>query len=164
MMNPQPDFLPPMINLDGSYEEIAERLYEVFRRDFMENRARHLGCDVTFNGVIDEFSQGKVEGFWHVITREDATKSNRLIDYRRAERLSWAKPLMENPYRKEIKFFFYQEGDPRKGIRNYIWLEDYNYVVILQRKKSYYVWVTAFYVDDWKQKYLQRKFENRIGP
>lgn len=48
MMNPQPDFLPPMINLDGSYEEIVGRLYEVFRKDFMEKRARHLGRDVTF--------------------------------------------------------------------------------------------------------------------
>lgn len=106
-MSYQPDFLPPMINLDGSYEEIIDRLYQVFRRDFMENRARHLERNVTFNGVIDEFSQGKVEGFWHVITREDATKSNRLIDYQRAERLSWAKPLMENPYHKGIKFSFY---------------------------------------------------------
>lgn len=125
---------------------------------------RYLGRNVTFNGVIDEFSRGKVEGFWHVITCEDATRSNRLIDYRRAERLLWAKPLMGNPHHNEIKFFFYQEGDPRQGMRHYIWLEDYNYVVILQKKKSYYVWVTAFYVDDWKQKNLQRKFENRIGP
>lgn len=163
-MNGQPDFLPPMINLDGSYEEIIERLYQVFRKDFIESRTQHLGRNVTFNGVIDEFSQGKVEGFWHVITRDDATKTNRLIDYRRAKRLPWAKPLMENPYHEEIKFFFYQEGDPRKGIRHYIWLEDYNYVVILQRKKSYYVWVTAFYVDDWKQRQLQRKLGNRVGP
>lgn len=163
-MNGQPDFLPPMINLDGSYEEIIERLYQIFRKDFIEDRAKHLGRNVTFNRIIDEFSQGKVEGFWHVITRDDATKSNRLIDYRRAERLSWAKTLMESPYHNEIKFFFYDEGYSRKGIRHYIWLVDYNYIVILQRKKSYYIWVTAFYVDHWKKKYLKRKFENRIGP
>jgi len=163
-MNGQPDFLPPMINLDGLYEEIIERLYQIFRKDFMEKRAKHLGRNVTFDGVINEFSQGKVEGFWHVITRDDATQSNRLIDYPRAKRLPWAKPLMENPHHDEIKFFFYDESDSRKGIRHYIWLEEYNYVVILQRKKSYYVWVTAFYVDEWKQKYLKRKFEDRIGP
>ena len=102
----QPDFLPPMITLDGSYEEIIERLYALFRKDFIENRAKHLGRNVSFNGVINEFSQGKVEGFWHVITREDSNKINRLIDYRRAERLPWSKLLMENPYHKGIKFFF----------------------------------------------------------
>jgi hypothetical protein len=164
MINPQPDFLPPIINLDGTYEEIVNRLYEVFRKDFMENRARHLGCDVTFNGVIDGFSQGKVEGFWHVITRDDATKSNRLIDYRRAERLPWAKPLIESPYRDEIKFFFYDEGSERKGIRHYIWFEQGHYAVVLKKRKYDYYWITAFYVEDYYEKYLQRKFENRVGP
>ena len=160
----QPDFLPPMINLDGSYEEIIERLYAIFRWDFIENKARHLGCDVAYNGVIDEFSQGKVEGFWHVITRDDSSKTNRLIDFRRAERLPWPKPLMENPYHTQIKFFFYDKGSSRKGIRHYIWLEDYKYVVILQRKKSHYIWITAFYVEEWKQKDLRKKFEERIVP
>jgi len=163
-MNAAPEFLPPLINLDGSYEEIIERLYEVFRRDFIENRARHLGWDVRYIGSIYEFSQSKVEGFWHVITREDATRSNRLIDYRRAERLSWAKPLMENPYRKGIKFFFYDEGIPRKGIRHYIWFEKGNYVVVLRKRRDDYFWITAFYVDDWKREDLQKRFENRIGP
>jgi len=89
-MDPLPDFLPPLIKLDGSYEEIIERLYDIFRKDFIETRAEHLSRKVHYNGVIDEFSQGKVEGFWHVVTRLDATKTNRPIDYRRAERLSWA--------------------------------------------------------------------------
>ena len=167
MNNTNPDFLPPFINLDGSYEEIVERLYDVFRKDFMETRAKHLHREVHYNGVINEFSQGKVEGFWHVISRMDETKTNRTIDYRRAERLSWAKPLMENPDNEQIKFFYYDEGGghKRKGIRHYIWFESGDYVVILQRKKSYYVWVTAFYVDkEWKQRDLQKKFERRLGP
>ena len=163
-MNSQPDFLPPTINLDGSYEEVIKRLYEVFRKDFMGNRARHLGRNVTFNGLTDEFSQSKVEGFWHVITRQDATKNGRLIDYRRAESLSWAKPLMENPYHNDIKFFFHDEGNARKGNRHYIWFEQGHYVVILKKRKYDYYWITAFYVDDYYKKHLQKKFENRIGP
>jgi len=160
----RPDFLPPMINLDGSYEEIIERLYELFRNDFIEDKAKHLGRDVAYNGVINESSQGKVEGFWHVITREDSARTGRLIDYRRAERLPWSKPLMENPYHDEICFFFYDEGDSRKGIRHYIWIERYNYVVVLQRKKSHYIWITSFYVEGWKYKDLRKRYERRIGP
>jgi hypothetical protein len=161
MMNGQPNFLPPMINMDGSYEEIIDRLYEVFRKDFMEDRAKHLERNVTFNGVINEFSQGKVEGFWHVITRDDATKTNRLIDYPRAERLPWAKPLMENPSRDGIKFFVFNEGSGRKGTRHYIWFEKGHYVVILKRRKYDYYWITAFYVEDYYEKYLERKFKKR---
>jgi hypothetical protein len=163
-MNSQPDFLPPVINLDGSYKEILARLYDVFRRDFIENCAHHLGHDVTFNGLLDELSQGKVEGFWHVITRDDATKTNRLIDYRRAERLPWAKPLMEDPYHDKIKFFLYDEGSSRKGIRHYIWFEKGHYVVVLRKRKYDYYWITAFYVEDYYEKYLQKKFENGITP
>lgn len=163
-MSSQPDFLPLVINLDGSYDEIIERLYQVFRKDFIETRATHLGWKLRYNGKIYEYSQGKVEGFWHVITRDDATKSNRLIDYQRAKRLSWAKPLIENPYHDEIKFFFYDEGIPRKGIRHYIWLEKWDYVVVLRKRRDDYFWITAFYVDDWRCKDLQRRFERRIGP
>jgi len=163
-MSNQPDFLPPMINLGGSFEDIIERLYEIFRNDFIQNRAKHLGRDVAYNGVINEFSQGKVEGFWHVITRDDSTKTNRLIDYRRAERLSWSKPLMESPYHKDIKFFSYDEGGTRKGIRHYIWFENGSYLVILKKRKYDYYWITSFYVDDLKRKYFQKKFENRIVP
>jgi len=137
---------------------------EKFGKDFIESRTQHLSRNVTFNGVIDEFSQGKVEGFWHVITRDDATQSNRLIDYPRAKRLPWAKPLMENPYHEEIQFFFYNEGSERKGIRHYIWFKQGRYVVVLKRRKYDYYWITAFYVEEYFDKYLKRKFENKIGP
>jgi len=140
--------------------QLADFLIGAVSKDFMEKRAKHLGRDVTFNGVIEEFSQSKVEGFWHVITRDDATKTNRLIDYRRGERLPWAKPLVENPHCEEIKFFFYDEGSTRKGIRHYIWLERGHYAVVLKKRKYDYYWVTAFYVEDYYEKYLQKKFEN----
>ena len=163
-MNDQPDFLPPVVSMDGSFEEIMERLYEIFRNDFIQNRAKHLGRDVAYNGVINESSQGKVEGFWHVVTRDDTTGTERLIDYRRAERLPWSKPLMESPYHEGIKFFSYDEGNTRKGIRNYIWFENGNYLVILKKRKYDYYWITAFYIDERKRSFFQRKFEKRISP
>ena len=160
----QPDSLPPMANLDRSYEEIIERLYEIYRKDFAEERAKYCRRDVAYNGVINEFSQSKVESFWHVITHDDPTKTNRLIDHRRTERLPWSKPLIEHPFHKEIKFFFYDECDSRKGIRHYIWFENESYLVILKRRKYDFYWITAFHVDDRKHAYFQRNFEKRIGP
>lgn len=161
-MNEFPEFLPPAIDLDGSYEEIIERLYSIFRRDFIETRACHLSRNVAFNGVIDEHSQGKVEGFWHIITREDSTKTDRLIDFERARRLPWAKPLIENPYGREIIFFSYDEGTLRQGIRHYIWFRRGRYVVILKKRKYDYYWITAFYVETWKEKDIKKRFEKRL--
>jgi len=153
-----------MVSLDGSYGDIIERLYGVFRNDFIETRATHLGRDVAYNGVINEFSQGKVEGFWHVITRDDSARTHRLIDYRRAERLPWAKPLMESPYHEDIKFFSHDEGSTRKGIRHYIWFENGSYLVILKKRKYDYYWITAFYVDEHRRPYFQRKLDKSIAP
>ena len=157
-----PNFLPPLLNLDGTFEEIIERLYTVFRTDFIENRAQHLGRIVTYNGIIDEQSQGKVNAFWHVITRDDAIIQERLIHYPRAKRLPWAKPLMQNHFNEEIVFFVYEEGTKREGIHHYIWFRNGQYVVILKQRKFDYYWITAFYVEGWKERDLQRKFENRL--
>ena len=83
-------------------------------------------------------------------------------DYPRAKRLPWAKPLMESPERPEIKVWQYREGAVDMGVRTYIWLEDYNYALILQRKKNVFYWVTAFYVEPKKKKDLARRYENRL--
>ena len=97
-MDELPDFLPSMLALHGTYKEIIEKLYQVFHRDFIQTGAKHLGRQVLFNNLITEISQGKVEGFWHVITRANGSGTDRLIDFPRAKRLPWAKPLMETPH------------------------------------------------------------------
>jgi hypothetical protein len=93
----------------------------------------------------------------------ESTSRQREIDYRRAERLPWARPLMEGPPRSEILVFDHSEGPKDKGARRYIWLEQYDYVLILQKKKKAFFWVTAFYIDsEWKRKDLRNKFTEKL--
>lgn len=115
-----------------------------------------------YNGTVRPEGLGKEEGFWHVVSRDDDKTGERLIDYPRAKRLPWAKPLMESPERPETKVWQYQEGRSDKGLRTYIWLEEYNYAIILQKKKSVFYWVTAFYVDSWKKANLRRKLGGKV--
>jgi hypothetical protein len=158
-----PDFLPDLLDMDGSWEEILNRLYSVFSRDFKGGEVRHRGIIVLYDRRILPDGQGKEEGFWHVISIWDHSHRQRLIDYRRAERLPWARPLMESPERMEIRVFDHSEGSKDKGIRRYIWLEDYDYVLILQRRKKAFFWITAFYVDmEWKRKDLRKRFAERV--
>lgn len=157
-----PSFLPPMLNLDGDWDNILARLYSVFKRDFKESHTYHRGIKVIYNGTVKADGLGKEEGFWHVVSRLDDNIGDRLIDYPRAKRLPWAKPLMESPEMPGIKIWQYQEGTADKGLRAYIWLEEYNYALILQRKKKVFYWITAFYVEPWKVQELKRKYENRL--
>lgn len=157
-----PDFLPHLLSLKGTWDEILNRLYTVFTRDFKSGTACHRGIVVIYDGRILPDGQGKEEGFWHVVSRLDSSSRYREIDYRRAERLPWARPLMESPPRIEILVFDYFEGPKDKGIRTYIWLEKFDYVLILQRKKNAFYWITAFFVDgNRKRKDLRKKFEER---
>lgn len=161
-MSDTPSFLPPMLNLDGDWNTILSHLYAVFVRDFKESQTYHRGVKVIYNDTIKSDGLEKEEGFWHVVSKFDDNTGNRLIDYPRAKRLPWAKPLMESTERPEVKVWQYREGTADRGLRTYIWLENYNYALILQRKKNVFYWVTAFYVESWKQRDLRRRYENRV--
>jgi hypothetical protein len=157
-----PDFLPALLNLDGPWTEILDRLYNIFSRDFKSGPITHRGIFVIHDRRILPDGQGKEEGFWHAISRWDSSSRYREVDYRRAERLPWARPLMESPPRFEILVFDHIEGPKDKGTRRYIWLEKFDYVLILQRRKKAFYWLTAFFVDgNRKRKDLRRKFEER---
>lgn len=162
LMADLPDFLPPILDLGGTWEEILDRLYSVFHHDFKESAVRHSGVRVIFDGRIMPDGQGKEEGFWHVVLRKDTDRKERLIDYRRAERLPWAKPMMESTTINEIRVFDYDHGTKDVGVRRYVWLADYDYVLILQKKKRAMFWVTAYYIDsDRGRRDLVRRYEQR---
>ncbi len=158
-----PSFLPPLLNLDGEWADILDRLYRVFSRDFKETQTYHRGLKIFYDGKIKDDGQGKEEGFWHVVTKKDENTGERHPDYGRAKRLSWAKPLMESPEISEIKVWQCNTGMGRKRIRTYIWLEKYDYVIILQQNKQTFYWVTAYYVDsNGRRGYLRQKYRERI--
>lgn len=67
--------------------------------------------------------------------------------------------MLTSPRRRD-----YQEGDGR--VRTYLWLEQYDYVVILERKAKRLgtaaFLVTAFHIDGAQRREgLERKFRNR---
>lgn len=158
-----PDFLPPILDLRGTWEEILERLYAVFCRDFKKSAVHHRGMRIIYDGRVLPDGHDKEEGFWHVVSRKDRDSGERLPDYRRAERLPWARPTMESPERSEIKVFDYDHGTKDIGVRRYIWLAEYDYVLILQKKKKALFWVTAYYVDsDGGRKDLLRRCDKRL--
>ena len=142
-----PDFLPTILDLKGTWEEILDKLYDIFCRDFKESNVYHRGIRIIYNNRVLPDGHNKEEGFWHVVSKLDRTSGERLIYYRRAERLPWARPMMESAERNEIKIFDYDHGIKDIGVRRYIWLAEYDYVLILQKKKRALFWITAYYVD-----------------
>jgi hypothetical protein len=158
-----PDFLPLILDLNGTWEEILGRLYNVFCCDFKNGSVYHCGLRIIYNSAILPDGYGKEEGFWHVVSRKDRNSGDRLIDYRRAERLPWARPTMESPKKSEIKVFDYDHGKKDVGVRRYIWLVEYDYVLIFQKKKNVLFWITAYYVDlNREREDLSKRYEKRL--
>lgn len=161
MMEKLPSFLPPMLELDGAWEDVLNRLYGIFKRDFIDNQVLCGVLKIIYDKrKIDE---QKEEAFWHLITKNDR-KLGRIPDYERAKRLPWVKPIIQNYSSTDLKVWDYPEKKNR--VRMYLWLENYDYAVILERnrgeRKHLLTLITAFYVEGWKKRDLIRRYQKRI--
>lgn len=167
-----PEWLPEMALVNPWTEDTYEMLYEIFCRDIRDAGLKYVGHDVW---IFRNMEDGKEEIFWHLTSRkikaekiprrkrkffignpEDA-EQERLPDPRRCERLPWVKPLLEHPTEPEVLAWDYEEGD--KTIKTYIWMQDYDFVVIMKKfsdgKRRL---ITSFYVDS---KYTKNDFARK---
>lgn len=164
-MTAAPNWLPDIVSVSGEWEKVLARLYRIFDHDF-----RQTGC--SFEGILVWWDQRKLdspyeEGFWHLITKFDHSRQERLLDPRRSERLPWCKPTITNCDDPEVKVWDYEEA--RHKIRTYVWLENWDYVVILEKRelrggRTIAFLITAFHIGgNSTRRKLRRKYEDRIG-
>ena len=162
----------------GGPSDTYAMLYSIFQTDFVHSKPRYCGYDVWHFRKSDDWEDGKEKLFWHLTSREQKTKpvprrmrkfahefpqeAERLPDLRRSERLPWVRSLIENPSQIEVLAWDYKEGDG--SIKTYIWLKDYDFVVIMKkygngRRRL----ITSYYVDSNNtRKGFERKYANRI--
>jgi len=154
-----PKWLPLKINTDGVWEKVLIKLYKVFNNDFKKNKCHFDIWEITFdNRKIDSSYE---EGFWHLISKYDYTINHRVPDFPRAQKLTWCRPVIENHSNKLIKCWEFEEKNKR--IRIYIWLEVFNYVVIIEKRKRSAYLVSAFHVSGESSRLrLSRKYLKRI--
>jgi len=162
-MTKPPNWLPPVISVNGEWNEVLARLYEIFKRDFKETQRTLDGKLVWWDKRILASDQYE-EGLWHLISRIERKTGERFFDPRRAERLPWCGPIISNANDGCVKVWDFKEATGR--LRTYVWLDDWDYVIILekreQRKGQILFLITAFYVDgDSKRRNLRSKFNKR---
>lgn len=158
-----PVWLPPTINLNGNWAEKQKELYSIFIQDFIDPpRPSFRNLPIYHdNRKLDGSSYE--EGFWHIVTRTDPSTGERIPDFRRAERLKWCLSLIQNYSKPEVTFWKYDNG---KNIRTYLWLEEHDYVVVIEeREKRRQAFLnTAYHVDGPSmRRSLQKKYEKRLN-
>jgi hypothetical protein len=163
MSKRKPNWLPEILSLDGDWQEKLLELYAVFDRDFKQADPRFDGIPIWWDRrILDEKYE---EGFWHLISKNDRQTRERLVDYRRAERLPWCGPMINNASDNAVKVWADRSG--KKRIRTYVWLEQWDYVIILEKRRhrtsDVFFLITAFYVDgDSTRRHLGKKYTNRV--
>ena len=108
----------------------------------------------------------KYEWVWDPATRRKEKK--RLPDLKRAARLPWTKPTVDNDSMPEVLTWDFEDDTPRgMVVRSYFWIKKHDFVVILERQAKrigdIFILITSFHVDRrGKRIDLESRYERRI--
>ena len=153
-----PHWLPPLFQMSPWSVAVMEALYAIFQRDFVNNPANYRGSQVWF---FPERDRDKENIFWHLVEREDKATGDRLADFRRAERLPWARAMLDHLGQPEILDWDFEEGNG--DIHTYVWLKDFDYLIVMKKyKDGRRRLLTAHFIDqEHKRKKLLKKYQAR---
>jgi len=146
-------WLPALVYLHdygGVWDIYLTEIYKIFKRDFITNRPSYQGRKIRLKQ--HQKIEGKEIDFWHIIS-EGPKEEDRIPDLRRCERIGWPKPIIENSAEPEIKIW---KNKRKRNIRVCLWLENYEYVVILDERKNYHILWTTYPVEE---NHRKRKFQ-----
>ena len=127
------EFLPDMVVIPDPFEfnPVLTNLYCIFERDIKLYDLRYKDlCVFHDKRKVDSDYE---EGFWHLIERG---KGNRQLDLKRAKRLPWIRPLIENSDDPRLYKWIEAELD-KKGQSQEVTLilyKEENYIVVLKKR------------------------------
>lgn len=133
-----------------SWYEYEKALYDIFKQDFKDSYPIFEGKKVFIRK--EPMENGKEEAFFHITCQDYMKNQNRVPDFRRCERIRWVRAFIENyncdPSKCENCAGVKVWDEPYKSTsRVHILLEEERYMVVLERRSSYCILITAFYFD-----------------
>ena len=132
---------PDIIPFSGDWDTYQENLYQVFQDTI-------CNADLKFQGIrigIKKHPEYKEKHFtfWH-LTSEGEKEEERTPDLRRCERVAWVKWMIENCDSHDgISYWENKRGSQKHLV---VWCEEYEYAVILAKRKGYFLLKTAYCV------------------
>ncbi len=167
----KPHWLPQIVawkqTLGELWKDYVCRLYRVFRSDFVLSPPYYLKQKVKIKRMPRQGIYPYT--FVHLITKDLKDKGGRLPDPRRAERIKWPKAIIDNysscitcNYRSCSKPWVW-ETKRNSHIRIKFYLSDQKYLVVLEKRKDYYLLITAYcvtYTSRWAQ--LEQEYNNPV--
>ena len=155
-MSDRPEWLPSLIKLEahgGDKASYLDAVYERFAEDFVQRKPFFRGQQLSLKR--HPLSEGREATFWHMIS-EGSDELNRTLDSDRCERIAWVRAVIENANDPRVLVWENKRGKER---RICLWLEEWEYVVILADRRGYILPWTAYTVT---QPHRKRKFRKEF--
>ena len=143
----------------AEYKDYWNKLYQVFKHDFIDSRPIFNFLPV---GIRKEpYILGRERTFYHITTEsiKNMSEEDRLPEPRRSERIKWVRAFIENYL---CNFVLCEDCEGvliwKENNRIHLFRPDERYIVVLEERKSYYLLITAFYIehDHMIQKFYKR--------
>ncbi len=155
-----PDWLDPELSLRGTLADNYAQLYDIFRQSLFDLTSVIVdGKSVHVDKNKDAIEPAYECSFIHFISRGTGHDNVRTIDFERASRIHWIRPILEHYLDVEVKSFWHTRYD---GDALNLWLYDHDFLVVLKqdRRKTGNVIVTAHVVERYKKKQLSKQYND----
>lgn len=160
--------LPDKIQISEDALKQVPELFSIFKKDFIDTKTYFMAYPI----IVAQPKNGEIypEVFWHIISQqaEKGSTSNdtRLIDYKRAKRLCWIKPIIQQYKDEQITSWRSKVFDKKSGkeiYKYYFWYKEGKFIVVLKcietKTKRFFI-ATAFYVFDSNVKHFEELCSN----
>lgn len=139
------DWLPGIIEREADdangWRMFEEEVYSQFEWDFVKSKPTLEGKPVY---IELEKIDGKEKSFWHVVTRDFLQNGDRVLEPIRAERIGWIRAMIESRNHPQIRTW---DRVKNEKLRRYIWLFEFDHLVVLGEGRTAWWLVTAFWVE-----------------
>jgi hypothetical protein len=158
----RPEWLPDELVLNGNnIKDDYAKLFVVFERDFINAKQIIVeGESVVWDCRINRAVADGIYpyGFTHLVTKTISSHQKmRIFDPYRAKKLPWVRAVLTNYRDSSVTSFVVDQPDKQKIVRKiYLWLEECSFVVILKNDNLGKIILTAYDVDHFGDKSLQR--------
>lgn len=137
-------------DFEEDYKIYESRLYKKYRADFIDSHPLYETkiVKVRFQPIID----GYEESFIHFTCKKYENVEAREPDFKRCERLHWIRKVIENYLCKEscaevCSGILIWEEPYKMYSRVHFLFEDERYLVIIEKRETYNLLITAYYLE-----------------
>ena len=135
--------LPDLLIFKGDWDKYVNDIYSIFKQIFIIEKLYIDEKKVVKIRKHPAFNE-KESAFWHLVS-EGSDEDSREPNIRRCERIRWVHHLIVNkgePFIKE--WITVRKTGKGKARRTCLALENFSYMVVLEERDQYWLFITAY--------------------